>query len=757
MRRRDPAARRRAAAPGRGLPRGPDPRARAAADGARARAPPAPRRRGGRARLRAGLSRGLRARPPTWLATRLRSRCPGRPGGPCPAWPRPGARPRGDSRRHVPGSLRARERARAGRHGRGVPRPASRDRRGARAQGHAAPGERRPAATLRARGHPRRAVPPHPGVVAIHTCEALPDGRTYFAMERVEGPDLARVLAEGGPLPPARALPLLARLAQALAHLHAAGLAHRDLKPANVLLRAGDQPVIADFGLALDPEQERLTASQQLLGTPAAMAPEQALGRRDVGPPADLWALGVIAYELLGGRLPFEGEGFAATVAQILAGTPAPLRALRPELPAALDELLARLFAQDPAARPSAAEAAEAFAALARGEAPALPARTLAAAPHEGRRLTLALGAAALAAAAWLASQGGPRPREGASPQGAAPLADSDAPGGGSVAAERQARAAAEREAHAAAEREARAAAERDAQARAIAAEGSPAPARARRLDALAASAPLAGTAPLPAECAPVYLAAGRAHEFAGEAARARACLERAQRCDPGLELDEALVVPLGRRLREALLARDHEAAAGWLLILTRAGRAAPNALEPQELGALRASGALTGEDPPAAYWRGQAELAAGDPASLARAEALLASAAAGLRDPTLRAQARLGRLSARLARGGAPEEVEALWREPGFPERWRAAQLGARHTRGAARLEWLRRETEALRARTAETRGRTLPAGATGVSARVLARCVRQLADALRAEGRAEELEALRRDPELGPLLEGS
>ncbi|MCB0168173.1 MAG: SUMF1/EgtB/PvdO family nonheme iron enzyme [Anaerolineae bacterium] len=143
------------------------------------------------------------------------------------------------------------------------------------------------------------------------------EGRLYLAMELIPGPSLRDLLAERGPLPLAEALPLLTQLAEALDYLHSRQLVHRDLKPANVLLE-GEHPrwqvTLADFGLVRSLEHStHFTQTGSSLGTPAYFAPEQAASEKwgEISPLTDVYALGVLTFEMLLGRLPFEGDGLA--------------------------------------------------------------------------------------------------------------------------------------------------------------------------------------------------------------------------------------------------------------------------------------------------------------------------------------------------------------------------------------------------------------------------------------------------------------
>ncbi|SEK55562.1 Serine/threonine protein kinase [Stigmatella aurantiaca] len=193
----------------------------------------------------------------------------------------------------------------------------------------------------------------HPGIVTYVAHGQAEDGRPFLAMQWLEGEDLAQRLVRQ-PLSLQETLALLHRVAQALAVAHGRGIIHRDLKPSNLFLRQG-QPgdaVLLDFGLArsLAPSVS-LTASQTILGTPGYMAPEQVSHRAGLTPSADIFSLGCVLYECLTGSRPFAAPHLVAVLAKILFTEPEPLRSLRPELPEALEELLRRTLAKDPAHR----------------------------------------------------------------------------------------------------------------------------------------------------------------------------------------------------------------------------------------------------------------------------------------------------------------------------------------------------------------------------------------------------------------------
>ena len=149
----------------------------------------------------------------------------------------------------------------------------------------------------------------HPGIVPIYEVGEH-HGQHFFSMGLVDGGSLADLLNRDGPLHPRRAAELMQTISDAVQYAHARNIVHRDLKPANVLLDEQGSPKVTDFGLAKNVEQDSgLTATGQVMGTPAYMPPEQALGKIDeVGPLADVYSLGAILFFLLTGRPPFESS-----------------------------------------------------------------------------------------------------------------------------------------------------------------------------------------------------------------------------------------------------------------------------------------------------------------------------------------------------------------------------------------------------------------------------------------------------------------
>jgi hypothetical protein len=199
----------------------------------------------------------------------------------------------------------------------------------------------------------------HPNIVQVYEVGAV--GRLpYFSLEFCLGGSLAGRL-RGTPLPPREAARLVEALARAMEAAHQKGIIHRDLKPANVLLAEDGTPKITDFGLAKKLDEAGQTESGAIVGTPSYMAPEQAGGKsREVGPAADVYALGAILYECLTGRPPFKAATAMDTLLQVLSEEPVPPRRLQPKTPADLETICLKCLQKEPGRRyPSAAALAE--------------------------------------------------------------------------------------------------------------------------------------------------------------------------------------------------------------------------------------------------------------------------------------------------------------------------------------------------------------------------------------------------------------
>ncbi|MCM2390228.1 protein kinase [Streptomyces sp. CWNU-1] len=205
----------------------------------------------------------------------------------------------------------------------------------------------------------------HPGLVTVY--DAGSDGDDlYLVMQYVEGADLADHLAEHEPYPWQWVVSVAAQLCAVLAAVHAVPIVHRDLKPRNVMVKPDGTLTVLDLGVAsvIDTDTTRLTHTGSPIGSPAYMAPEQAMGGA-VGPYTDLYALGVLIHELLSGNVPFAGSTALGVLHRHLYEAPLPIRRLRPEVPEPLEALVLRLLAKDPQHRPSGAlEVYEALAPL---------------------------------------------------------------------------------------------------------------------------------------------------------------------------------------------------------------------------------------------------------------------------------------------------------------------------------------------------------------------------------------------------------
>ncbi len=180
----------------------------------------------------------------------------------------------------------------------------------------------------------------------------LEDGAPYMVMEYLEGDDLGALLRRDGPLPVDVAASYVLQAIEAIAEAHAAKIIHRDLKPANLFLtrRVNGDPLVKvlDFGVskALDGTHMALTRSQSLLGSPLYMSPEQMRSSKNVDTRADIWSLGVILYELLTGRYPFESETVPGLVFQVTMQDPTPPREHRPEIPPDIEAVILRCLSK---------------------------------------------------------------------------------------------------------------------------------------------------------------------------------------------------------------------------------------------------------------------------------------------------------------------------------------------------------------------------------------------------------------------------
>jgi hypothetical protein len=204
----------------------------------------------------------------------------------------------------------------------------------------------------------------HPNIVPLYTFGEV-SGLVYFVMAYVAGESLADRLRREGPLDSEEACTLLVAVCDALDHAHRLGIVHRDIKPDNILIDAElGTPRLTDFGIArLALADGQLTVAGQLIGTPHYMSPEQAMGRSDVGPRSDLYSLGVMAFEMLSGQLPFRAETPLDALTQRLTQDPPPLRSIARRVRPDLALAIGRCLSKDPADRwPDAKSLREALA-----------------------------------------------------------------------------------------------------------------------------------------------------------------------------------------------------------------------------------------------------------------------------------------------------------------------------------------------------------------------------------------------------------
>jgi serine/threonine-protein kinase len=198
----------------------------------------------------------------------------------------------------------------------------------------------------------------HPCIVRLHGTGVAREGNPYVVMELVEGTNLRHKLIARKALPLAEVRHLVPQICGALVEAHKAGVVHRDIKPENVLLRAPSylEAVLVDFGTAkrLGSEAPVLTVGDKILGTPQYMSPERASGQ-PVGGAADVYAVAIMAYEMIAGRLPFDGKSPIQIVTQQIRDPPPRMSGV----PAAVEQAVIWGLTKDPVKRPSAEEFAE--------------------------------------------------------------------------------------------------------------------------------------------------------------------------------------------------------------------------------------------------------------------------------------------------------------------------------------------------------------------------------------------------------------
>jgi eukaryotic-like serine/threonine-protein kinase len=196
-------------------------------------------------------------------------------------------------------------------------------------------------------------------VARVSDVGTLENGAPYMVMEYLEGTDLSGWLRQRGPLPVALAVDFVLQACEAIAEAHALGIVHRDLKPANLFVVERSDGMLAvkvlDFGISkftsLADSGAAMTKTTAVMGSPLYMSPEQMQSAKDVDPRGDIWALGVVLYELLSARLPFPGETMAELVLKVVAGAPVALSAVSPHVPPGLEAAVFKCLEKDRAAR----------------------------------------------------------------------------------------------------------------------------------------------------------------------------------------------------------------------------------------------------------------------------------------------------------------------------------------------------------------------------------------------------------------------
>jgi predicted Ser/Thr protein kinase len=195
----------------------------------------------------------------------------------------------------------------------------------------------------------------HPNIIGIYDVGEA-DGAGYIAMEYVDGPSLADILRRKGPLDIGTAIEILSQIGNALDYAHSQGMVHRDVKPSNILIAVDRRAILTDFGITKAASLAVLTKTGIRVGTPEYMSPEQAKGL-GVDHRSDIYSLGVVVYEMLSGRTPFQAESPLAVMYRVAHEPPPPIHQVRPDLPAEVERVLAKALEKEPGDRYGTAEA----------------------------------------------------------------------------------------------------------------------------------------------------------------------------------------------------------------------------------------------------------------------------------------------------------------------------------------------------------------------------------------------------------------
>ena len=190
----------------------------------------------------------------------------------------------------------------------------------------------------------------HPHIIPIYAVKESPD-LVYFVMKFVEGRSLESIVRAAGPLPLTLVRAVLYQAGEALGYAHRRGVVHRDIKPANIMLDADGWVVVADFGIAKVSETQGLTMTGATIGTPSYMSPEQCEAKRELSGASDQYSLGIVAYELLAGRLPFLADTTIGLLYAQVHEPPQAIAELRPDCPPETAVALMRMLEKDPARR----------------------------------------------------------------------------------------------------------------------------------------------------------------------------------------------------------------------------------------------------------------------------------------------------------------------------------------------------------------------------------------------------------------------